>query len=517
MSKSPLPSAPLAFPDSQGTIEVRAQHRIGLSRAIALCWKGVGHRLLRSALTLSVIVLAVAFFMTLLVDAAYTRAVTQGAAAQQLERSLATRRLSFWFAQPERDALRERLLSAHQHPEQMSELANLIGLSHAQAQALSEQVHDEARLIAHFAELDAGTRAVLLGRTRASRVLDELQDPARLSELFRTLRQMPALRLPPLRRDLATVIADHPQLLTALDSCVSRWQQQTQALGRALRERLAIAGPADAERLLVLGEPAQVASFVEILQAVGFADTVSSIGLVQRQLRWRALDRTVRDELAQDQLRDAWQRAFLDDPPIDDKMRALSEPRALELLAPYHPREQLLALASELATEERLERLTSVLRQRGDSNQGALSTDSLPGGAAMLSGRRRFLLGVSFVVCLVGIANAMFMAITERFREIATMKCLGATDGFILQQFLLEAALHGTTGGVLGALIGALLATVECAVLYGRDLVSHFPVGDLLASSGWAMSAGVTLAMLASLAPAWSASRMAPMDAMRVE
>jgi electron transport complex protein RnfD len=54
----------------------------------------------------------------------------------------------------------------------------------------------------------------------------------------------------------------------------------------------------------------------------------------------------------------------------------------------------------------------------------------------------------------------MLMAITERFREIATMKCLGATDGFIMSQFMMEAGLQGLAGGAIGVLIGLVLAMV---------------------------------------------------------
>ena len=54
------------------------------------------------------------------------------------------------------------------------------------------------------------------------------------------------------------------------------------------------------------------------------------------------------------------------------------------------------------------------------------------------SSKQTWLITLSLLVCVVGIANAMLMSVTERFREIGTMKCLGALDSFIVKLFLLE-------------------------------------------------------------------------------
>ena len=67
------------------TIDVRPQHKIPLGKAFALCLKGITHRLFRSLLTLTVIVLAVAFFMALLTESALTQAVAQAVTAENRE------------------------------------------------------------------------------------------------------------------------------------------------------------------------------------------------------------------------------------------------------------------------------------------------------------------------------------------------------------------------------------------------------------------------------------------------
>lgn len=60
--------------------------------------------------------------------------------------------------------------------------------------------------------------------------------------------------------------------------------------------------------------------------------------------------------------------------------------------------------------------------------------------------RENWLMVMSLLVCAVGITNSMLMSVTERFREIGTMKCLGALDVFIVRLFLIETAALGFLG-----------------------------------------------------------------------
>ncbi|MCY2927411.1 MAG: ABC transporter permease, partial [Planctomycetota bacterium] len=133
------------------------------------------------------------------------------------------------------------------------------------------------------------------------------------------------------------------------------------------------------------------------------------------------------------------------------------------------------------------------------------------------SGRTVWLLVVSFLVCVVGIANAMLMSVTERFREIATMKCLGATDRFIMINFVLESCIQGVAGGIAGTALGLLLGTLRGFASYGWIALANYPVGEVLAAAGISLVAGVVISALAAVYPAWVAARLAPMEAMRIE
>ena len=128
-----------------------------------------------------------------------------------------------------------------------------------------------------------------------------------------------------------------------------------------------------------------------------------------------------------------------------------------------------------------------------------------------------WLIGVSFVVCIVGITNAMLMSVMERFREIATMKCLGATDSLVMSMFVFESCIQGVVGGFLGAILALVLSISVAMVQYGISVLSVLPYSDLGVSTLLAMGIGVILAALASVYPAYVASRLAPMEAMRLE
>jgi len=128
-----------------------------------------------------------------------------------------------------------------------------------------------------------------------------------------------------------------------------------------------------------------------------------------------------------------------------------------------------------------------------------------------------WLIGVSFVVCVVGITNAMLMSVMERFREIATMKCLGATDSLVMSMFVFESCIQGIVGGFLGALLALILSISVAMLQYGAPVLAILPFGDLGFATLIAMGIGVILAALASVYPAYVASRLAPMEAMRLE
>jgi len=129
----------------------------------------------------------------------------------------------------------------------------------------------------------------------------------------------------------------------------------------------------------------------------------------------------------------------------------------------------------------------------------------------------RWLIGLALLVAFVGILNAMLMSVTERFREIGTMKCLGALNGFIIKLFLIESLFQGIIGTAIGILVGLALSLLSNAVTYGSFAWIDFPARSIAISAARCLLVGVTLTVAGAVYPAWQAARMQPIDAMRVE
>ena len=130
--------------------------------------------------------------------------------------------------------------------------------------------------------------------------------------------------------------------------------------------------------------------------------------------------------------------------------------------------------------------------------------------------RSIWIICISLLVTVIGISNAMLMSVTERFREIGTMKCLGALSAFIRRIFLIESSLMGIVGGISGAAVGALFSVLVYSVTYGPGLVfASLNYGLLFVYFVVCVIAGVVLSVVAAIYPASVASSMVPADALR--
>lgn len=137
--------------------------------------------------------------------------------------------------------------------------------------------------------------------------------------------------------------------------------------------------------------------------------------------------------------------------------------------------------------------------------------------------QRIWVVVMSLLVCVVGITNSMLMAVTERYKEIGTMKCLGALDRFVVELFLLESSLQGLIGAMAGTLAGIILMII---VFFNKEGGKVFKALTFFKSfsffdMGWiflfSVGIGIGLAVLGAIYPAYRAAKMVPADAMRVE
>ncbi|MEI8046713.1 MAG: ABC transporter permease [Bacteroidota bacterium] len=116
--------------------------------------------------------------------------------------------------------------------------------------------------------------------------------------------------------------------------------------------------------------------------------------------------------------------------------------------------------------------------------------------------------GFSLLVGGFGIANIMFVSVKERTGQIGIQKSLGARNSFVLQQFLFEAVFLSMLGGLFGLLI-IYIGTVLVTKFAGMELVLS------LKNIVLGLSVSAFIGLFSGLFPAWSASRLDPVDAMR--
>jgi putative ABC transport system permease protein len=118
--------------------------------------------------------------------------------------------------------------------------------------------------------------------------------------------------------------------------------------------------------------------------------------------------------------------------------------------------------------------------------------------------------GISLLVGGLGIMNIMLVTVTERTQEIGMRQAVGARRRDVLSQFLIEAVFLCLIGGFVGVALGAAIAAVVCTLLQWAFVFS-------LAAVVLGLAIATAIGVLFGLYPAWKASRLTPVEALRVE
>ncbi len=126
---------------------------------------------------------------------------------------------------------------------------------------------------------------------------------------------------------------------------------------------------------------------------------------------------------------------------------------------------------------------------------------------------------VSLLVGAVGIANTMFTSVLEKTKEIGTMKAIGAKNRDILMIFLFNSAMVGLVGGVLGVILGAFVSTLfpylGVTLMRGGESSSGISLAPDLMAFGLALA--IVIGVASGVVPAYRASKLKPVDALRYE
>lgn len=136
----------------------------------------------------------------------------------------------------------------------------------------------------------------------------------------------------------------------------------------------------------------------------------------------------------------------------------------------------------------------------------------------------QWLVALSLLVCAVGITNSMLMSVSERFREIGTMKCLGALNQFIVKIFMIEALMIGVISSALGWLLGTVLIVLS---KWAQGVPVNAPAGtvwygsltfsDVLVNLALCVPIGAVLTAVATYIPARQAASIPPAAALRTD
>lgn len=127
---------------------------------------------------------------------------------------------------------------------------------------------------------------------------------------------------------------------------------------------------------------------------------------------------------------------------------------------------------------------------------------------------------IALFVSAIGIANTMLTSILERKKEIGIMKVAGLAMKKIRRMFLIEAAVIGLAGGVIGAVISYIISFAANNGSGNTEVLGmYFQEGMVLSIPLWLTMAGIGIAVFvgvaAGLYPAWKATKLSPMEAIR--
>jgi len=118
---------------------------------------------------------------------------------------------------------------------------------------------------------------------------------------------------------------------------------------------------------------------------------------------------------------------------------------------------------------------------------------------------------ISLVASGISIMNIMLITVTERTREIGLKKSVGARRGVLLTEFLVEALMLSSGGGIVGVLLG--IAVPYSIRFFTTAIQIHIPPIAVILGFGVTLVVGLTFGMI----PALRAARMNPVEALRYE
>jgi len=158
-------------------------------------------------------------------------------------------------------------------------------------------------------------------------------------------------------------------------------------------------------------------------------------------------------------------------------------------------------------------------RRRGDTNFQVVTATQILEQINQVLGIMQFVLvgiaAISLIVGAIGIMNSMYTSVMERTRDIGIMKAVGAMNSDILNIFLVESGLIGFVGGIFGVIIGSLMAFIIGQISKSAGFLLIIKIEPLVIVFGLLFA--FVVGIISGILPAYQASRLKPVDALRYE
>jgi len=165
----------------------------------------------------------------------------------------------------------------------------------------------------------------------------------------------------------------------------------------------------------------------------------------------------------------------------------------------------------ETAIDEKVNRKTDVIRINDASSRLTSITQTLGTITTFILA----IGGISLVVAAVSIFNVMMMSVNERVQEIGILLSIGTEKGEVRRMFLYEAFILGIIGAVVGGICSLVIGYSVVSAMIGNTAYFFLPDSILYVPEG--MLIGIVVCIVSGLYPAWKASNMDPIDALRSE
>jgi putative ABC transport system permease protein len=171
---------------------------------------------------------------------------------------------------------------------------------------------------------------------------------------------------------------------------------------------------------------------------------------------------------------------------------------------------------------EQVERYAAIIYDM--ANISVLTDEELLGSVLIILGSinvtLQMIAGVALIAAAFGIINTMLTAISERRREIGILRAMGSKGGTIFKIFVLESGLYGFLGGITGLLVGFVVSRFAAPLIDQNQFVSRIggsEVATILTPSLILIVLGLSIgiSVVSGLYPAWKASKLTPMEAIR--